>query len=447
MLGNVVDLFFNFIYIHVVIKVIVDFAGIEKRFKERIKYTIIFGVITPLIFIALGYLGVLIVILGVYLYYYKYCKLGVKSSLKNLLKVCFVMFVSGFGSVLVSKNIYYRELPDLDRSMLANINSNVIMIVLTLIISNIFGIKKHFRIDTSRKKFIYLHIAYMIAMLSIIIIQVYVYKHNRIENLDVVSTVFTLTVLIYLFMNIGFMKLGKMFGVERDERLKREIELERMKVYTDIIENLIDDQRRFRHDFKNMMLPINSYIEENDMESLKSYLKNELMLENKKIDMEVLYCLKHIKDTALKGIISSKVTTMVNMGIDVNVNIIEDIEEACMDTIEMARVIGIIIDNAMEAAIESKKKSVSISVLDDGDEISIIVDNSIDYKPDISKIFENGYSTKGAGRGLGLATVRDIINKVNTCVKLNTLILEERFLQEVCIKKAPCDRSERSLTS
>ena len=43
--------------------------------------------------------------------------------------------------------------------------------------------------------------------------------------------------------------------------------------------------------------------------------------------------------------------------------------------------------------------------------IHIILDNTVDQDIDISKIYEDGYSTKGRGRGTGLPSLRKILEK------------------------------------
>ncbi len=55
-------------------------------------------------------------------------------------------------------------------------------------------------------------------------------------------------------------------------------------------------------------------------------------------------------------------------------------------------------------------------------------------KPLIHKIYKEGFSTKGKERGLGLYTVKNIIDTKYENVFLNTSIEENMFIQEIWIK-------------
>ena len=49
--------------------------------------------------------------------------------------------------------------------------------------------------------------------------------------------------------------------------------MERLYEYTSNIENLYDNLRTFKHDYKNILLTLNYYIENKDIDSLEKYYK------------------------------------------------------------------------------------------------------------------------------------------------------------------------------
>ena len=66
------------------------------------------------------------------------------------------------------------------------------------------------------------------------------------------------------------------------------------------------------------------------------------------------------------------------------------------------------------------------------DGVHIILDNTTDQDVDISKIYEDGYSTKGGGRGTGLPSLRKIMEKYPEA-SLMTEIKSGRFVQKILI--------------
>ena len=106
-----------------------------------------------------------------------------------------------------------------------------------------------------------------------------------------------------------------------------------------------------------------------------------------------------------------------------------------MDIVDISRCLGILLDNAIEAALESDKKSMDIAIIKKNTSIIIVVANSYNGDiPVISKLFKEGFSTKGENRGLGLSNLKEIINKYNN-VSLDTYIKEQKFYQELLVSK------------
>lgn len=100
----------------------------------------------------------------------------------------------------------------------------------------------------------------------------------------------------------------------------------------------------------------------------------------------------------------------------------------------VCRIIGILIDNAIEAAILCDKKNVQIAIIRNDDSTIFILSNScLADTPPVYKIYEDNFSTKGDGRGLGLKTVRHIIDEKYDNVTLNTKIKDCIFKQELII--------------
>jgi two-component system sensor histidine kinase AgrC len=170
---------------------------------------------------------------------------------------------------------------------------------------------------------------------------------------------------------------------------------------------------------------------------LNDFYNNELLKEsNKIIDKDKdLSLLKHIKINALKALISSKVINAYSHDVEIKIEISDDIYELSVSIIDICRIVGIILDNAIEAAVLFDTKNVHIAVIKNDEFTIFIINNScLEDTPPIYKIYDKNFSTKGEGRGIGLKTVRHIIDEKYSNITLNTKIENCTFKKELIIK-------------
>ncbi|PJI10322.1 GHKL domain-containing protein [Clostridium sp. CT7] len=226
--------------------------------------------------------------------------------------------------------------------------------------------------------------------------------------------------------------------VESSVELKREVEEKKqIEEYSHVIEGMYSDTRRFKHDYMNMLSPLKGYIDSNDMDGLKEFfygnvidMDKDIQWNNTNIDK-----LKYINITGLKAILSTKLIKAVSMNVDIKVEILEDINGVSMNIMDLCRIIGILFDNAIEASTECEYPKLSICIVNkDGYVLIAIQNNFFGEKPAIYKIYKEGFSTKGKGRGLGLYTVKHIIDTKYDNAFLNTSIENNMFIQELWIK-------------
>ena len=182
--------------------------------------------------------------------------------------------------------------------------------------------------------------------------------------------------------------------------------------YVSGLEQLIDESRELRHDYKNLIATISGFIEEGDMNHLKEYFDQNIR--NTWVDIDkkgkAWQSVKDIQPPELKGLLYEKVLKAVAAG--VNIRVIPDYElniqyKAMKD---LCRIIGILTDNAIEAAEETDDKSVDIRMMHMEYGYQIIIQNTYFTKPDLVHLYQKGYSTKGEDRGLGMYYAREMIS-------------------------------------
>lgn len=223
-------------------------------------------------------------------------------------------------------------------------------------------------------------------------------------------------------------------NIAKELELKnKKSQFENLQEYTSNLEKLYTEMRVFRHDYINILSSIVGYIENKDMSGLEVYFNNKIIPLGKGIESNNFKIghLKNIKILELKGIMSSKLIHAQELGIDVFIDIMENIERIDMDVVDLCRVVGILIDNAIEAALASANQSLKVALVNKSNSIIIVIINSCPENiPPIYKLFQRGFSTKGQNRGLGLSNLKELISHYNN-ISLDTIIENGEFIQNL----------------
>lgn len=212
----------------------------------------------------------------------------------------------------------------------------------------------------------------------------------------------------------------------------------RLQEYTNQIENMYSSLRSFKHDYSNIMLSMSGYIEADDMEGLRYYFDKEILPLSKNITKNTAHInqLINIKTTELKSIVSSKLLYAIELNINVSIEVTDEVTSIPMDTLDLCRIVGIFLDNAIEATLETEQPSIRFALIDlDTEYIFIISNNFLEKGIPYATLAKPNVSTKGANRGIGLYNAHEIIAKYNY-VFLDTEIKDKSFVQRLQISKS-----------
>lgn len=179
--------------------------------------------------------------------------------------------------------------------------------------------------------------------------------------------------------------------------------------YLDKYEKELVDKRKLIHDFKNQLIVIRGYVDKDI--KLKEYL-NDIIEEHKNIKEAKI--IKNIDKLpkGLKGLVYYKLSQVDdNLKISLNVKSkFKGFEKLnSKDNRNILKIIGILIDNAIESSTNSKDKYILIEILMNNGIFEIKIINSCNNNLEKSKIMDIGFSTKGKDRGYGLSLVKDIM--------------------------------------
>lgn len=219
---------------------------------------------------------------------------------------------------------------------------------------------------------------------------------------------------------------------ERDIQLKIEL-YAGLQPYMHQLEILYQETRDFRHDYTNILYTMYGYIKERDIESLEIYYTQQILSNYSPFQMPTyeLGKLSNIKILELKSLIYIKTIQALAKGIHIYINIPTPIIEITIDSIDLSQILGIFFDNAIESSIISSQKEIEFNFEKHYKNYSISIKNSCNENNiSLLQINEQGYSTKGDNRGLGLHNVKKILVKYPN-VQHTTLLLNYYFTQKL----------------
>ncbi|MGL5576551.1 MAG: sensor histidine kinase [Sarcina sp.] len=281
---------------------------------------------------------------------------------------------------------------------------------------------------------------FYIIILSVgIMIALMIYLMVLVNNSTVINTndMNYIILLVTFFFIINLITCYMVFTYGKKEafvKYKMQ-EFEAITEYSKTLEGINNDVRKFRHDYVNMLSTMSGYLNENDIKGLKKFFEENIApLENETNKKNLrLGLLGNINIPEVKGLIVSKVIKSQELGIDILIDVPDNIDVINVDLIDLSRILGIIFDNSIEAAIKSEEKIVRFGIFTKNNAVNIIVINSYpNEKIYIHEIFKEGFSTKGGNRGLGLNILSEIINRHKNIV-LDTSIQEKEFIQDILI--------------
>ena len=284
------------------------------------------------------------------------------------------------------------------------------------------GLLRKFLTVKMKYKIIFLLV---ISLLCIIAIFFATFKLGT-NSADMLLCIFSILVIVLVIGN-SFMQAYK----NNQLMLQYDNLLSFIKKY----ETEIDNQRTMRHETKNQLLTIKSKIIDKEKPTeIVDYI-DTILNDDRKINHTEYAKLKYLPSNGLKGLFYFKMITAEEKGIHVEVSIAKGIEDGFLSKLDtnnfnqIGKVLGVYLDNAIESAEITKKKSLCIEAFTKTDEVIFVISNT--YDPNVKKI---GRSTKGVGRGYGLLLANSIISN-NSRLSSSTEVTSEVYIKKLSIKK------------
>ena len=283
------------------------------------------------------------------------------------------------------------------------------------------NVKKLQILDKKKKFLLIFDIIFGIVLIGMQIYVTYFYSAVLPFYIVVLSLISLVTYVI--------ISLYTIFTVSKLETTS--INLEEAKLYNKTLEILQDNTRAFRHDFSNILQGMVGYMDNNDMEGLRRYY-SQLVEDVQHSNNLTTLSPKVVNNPAIYNVLANKYHKADSLGIKIHLEAFLDMNDLHMKIYEFTRVLGILMDNAIEATSECENKIINVTFRKDSRrnmQLLVIENTYKDKDINTDKIFEKGFSTKKGNTGLGLWEIRQILKKNNN-LNLFTTKNEEFFKQQ-----------------
>ncbi|HIS90272.1 MAG TPA: GHKL domain-containing protein [Candidatus Faecisoma merdavium] len=312
-----------------------------------------------------------------------------------------------------------------------NIITNIFILILSFIIINNRGImliiQKIIKLISDLKLIIkYILLFVLLFTTNVLLVIIYLNYENTI--------IMILNLFFMCFYSFLVFSLINEVNSKNNYMTENKILLSNLNEY----EKMLDYQRVNNHENKNQLLVIKSMVEKEDKKTIE-YI-NEIIKE-KREDNELMYTkAKRIPSGGLQGLVYQKMLVMQENYINVILNVSSNVRKIDFSNLsskmnyDICRIMGIILDNAIEETIKFNRKEREIVISMYIDELFIIeVSNRIKDNIDLDKIYDKGYTSKEKGHGYGLSLLKKIVDE-NINVTNELKITNDIFTQIIKIK-------------
>jgi len=278
-------------------------------------------------------------------------------------------------------------------------------------------------------KFIYAGgILYYIIEFIVFIMNIDTLRSPVMANLSLYVSVGFLALLLVVIVLVR--EIDHNYSLSYSEKLFTE-----QQNYVEHVESLYNDLQKLQHDYKNLLSGMYLQVSEGRIDEVKRYLSDNLVsideaLQNKLKSQKQL---RNIRIVEVKSLILAKMITAKDSNVTLNLEVVNPISQISIALTDFLRILGIAIDNAIEAAEETDQgATVDVLFIQENNYVEVVVKNPFKGSIDSDKIWQDGYSTKGDNRGLGLSNYRAILDGYHQVLR-ETRIADNQFTQTILI--------------
>lgn len=247
-----------------------------------------------------------------------------------------------------------------------------------------------------------------------------------------------------LFLINAILVCGLIFIVsffkERNYSNKVKDDYDNLMEYVKNYEKIINEKSKNQHEFKNQLVVIKNLVSKSKKDAM-NYIDNLYSHSTSTEEAIEIQKLSYLPDGGIKGLMWYKIEQIHNKGINIFVNISKEISSTKVtktlndNLYDITHIIGVYLDNAIEAALEAKNHSIIIEAYVEENKIVFSFSNTYLGNIKLNKVDKEGYTTKGIGHGYGLSLVKDLLNS-NKNLSQEKLLNGMYYIQKLIINKS-----------
>ncbi|WP_195269709.1 sensor histidine kinase [Eubacterium sp. 1001713B170207_170306_E7] len=253
--------------------------------------------------------------------------------------------------------------------------------------------------------------------------------HALTDGADIMFTVLW-SVTTYAFFLVTLLMLIQTYrGITAAQQTKLVSSQLRMQEdqYHRMIEN-VENNARLRHDWRHHLLSIDSFLDNKDMAGLQSYMR--ALAPEYAAESDIAFC----QNPVVNAILLHYYTVARDKGIDMTAaaNVPEGLN--IPDT-DLCIVFGNLVENAVEACAAREKEPRTVQIKADvkGRQLVLVIQNT--YQRAVIFRDKQYYSTKHDGEGIGIASVKRIVEKNKGMMEIR--YDENNFTVQVMLQAIP----------
>lgn len=199
---------------------------------------------------------------------------------------------------------------------------------------------------------------------------------------------------------------------------KKKTQLEMNWLYYDAYDQLILLIRQRQHDMKSHISTIKSLIFTTDnydeLVAKQEEYCDYVLKQNEKVKLVLT-----VENPLIAGFLYSKIQIAENKEIEIDYHVNIKKKSWVIPEYELIEMAGILIDNAIDALenarldfyMQEPRKKICVTIKETLEEIELTVANTSNYYGEdiTAHFFENGYSSKGKDRGIGLSKLKHLV--------------------------------------
>lgn len=203
--------------------------------------------------------------------------------------------------------------------------------------------------------------------------------------------------------------------------------------YVQTMEESLDNEQMNIHEYKNQLSVIRSMT---NNKKIKDYIDS--LVDECPDDAKWNTELKNLPKCGLKGLLHYKLACAAKKNLNVLITVSPDtapvIKNLSLEEMkQLSRLVGIYMDNAMEAALDTEKKNVALEIYKIKDTVNIVISNSANIdESKVKMIGKRGFTSKGKGHGRGTYLAKKMLLH-NKKFSASNSVVKDYYIERIII--------------